>query len=397
MRSASLRVIVAEDDPGMRAMLNALLDGDERIDLVASAADADEAIDAAREHQPDVCVVDVGMPGGGGPHAARGIRAACPAARLVALSGREDRETVVEMLRAGVSGYVVKGATAEEILDAIRRVGRGQRVLSHAVTSGVIDELSARLDRDERRDNRLRGIAKRIDAVLTEGLLSMVFQPICRLPAQRPVGFEALARFEHARAQGPDVWFAEAAEVGRLLELELTAVRSALATLPALSPSAFLAINVSPSTLCSPELLELVRDCGSGDRLVIEATEHAPISDYELAARALTSLRAAGVRLAVDDAGAGFASLRHIVRLGPEFIKVDGEITRQVATDRGQRALTKALIAFAQETEALIVAEGLETDDQIAAVHQLGVALGQGYGLGRPGPIHAARGLARSR
>jgi EAL domain-containing protein (putative c-di-GMP-specific phosphodiesterase class I)/CheY-like chemotaxis protein len=382
-----VRVLVAEDDEPMRLLLQALLAGDETLELVAAVGDAEAAIEAARVHQPDVCVLDVSMPGGGGPVAARGIRAACPASRLVALSGHEDRTTVVEMLRAGVAGYVVKGASPDEIIDAVNRTARGESALSRAVTGGVVGELSAHLADAERRDRRLQDIADRVERVLSDGLLSTVFQPICDLHAGGAVGFEALARFHTEPVQGPDIWFAEAGEVGLLLELELAAVRTALIAVPALSPEVFLAVNVSPSTLCTSDLLELIRHSDVGDRLVVEATEHAPIEDYDAVGRALSSLRALGVRLAVDDAGAGFASLRHIVRLAPEFIKIDGALIRQVDADRGQRALTKALIAFAGETEATIVAEGLETDDQVAALRELGVTLGQGYRLGRPAPI----------
>jgi EAL domain-containing protein (putative c-di-GMP-specific phosphodiesterase class I)/CheY-like chemotaxis protein len=386
-----LRVLIAEDDEGMRAALEALLAGDEDVELVASVGDAQAAIDAAERCEPDVCVLDVSMPAGGGPRAARGIRAVRPGCRLVALSGREDRETVVEMLRAGVAGYVVKGAVPAEILSAVRAAARGESPLSPAVTGGVVDELSSHLARDERREERLRTIAERVEATLARGLLAMVFQPICDLASHEAIGFEALARFELEPVRTPDVWFAEAAEVGLLVELELTAVRAALGALPALADEAFLAVNVSPSTLCGPELLDVIRDTRDAERIVLEATEHAPIDDYELATRALEALRAHGVRLAVDDAGAGFASLRHIVRLSPEFIKIDGTLTRRVDADRSQRALTKALIAFAGETDATIVAEGLETDDQVTALRELGVTLGQGYRLGRPGPLRHAR------
>jgi EAL domain-containing protein (putative c-di-GMP-specific phosphodiesterase class I) len=329
-------------------------------------------------------VLDVSMPGGGGPRAAREILARCPAARLVALSGHEDRVTVVEMLRAGVVGYLVKNASAPEILDAVKRTARGESALSREVTGGVLRELSVHLAHAERRDRQHQSIVDRVEATLSDGLLDVVLQPICDLHTMRPVGYEALARFPLEPVRGPDVWFSEAAQVGLLLDLDLAVVRVALTAFDGLPPDVFLAVNVSPSTLCSPELLELVRETGAGDRLVIEATEHARIDDYEAVGRALSALRTLGVRLAVDDAGAGFASLRHIVRLAPDLIKIDGELTRCVDTDRTHRAVTKALIVFARETEATIVAEGLETDDQVAALRELGVSLGQGYRLGAP-------------
>src|SRR3954453_16160796 len=132
----NVRVLVAEDDPGTRSLLQALVSGEDGLELVAAVADAEAAIQATRIHEPDVCVLDVSMPRGGGPRAARAIRAACPKVRVIALSRHEDRDTVLEMLRAGVVGYVVKGASPEEIVESVRRPARGETALSAAVTSG---------------------------------------------------------------------------------------------------------------------------------------------------------------------------------------------------------------------------------------------------------------------
>src|SRR3954453_14446610 len=199
----NVRVLVAEDDPGTRSLLQALVSGEDGLELVAAVADAEAAIQATRVHAPDVCVLDVSMPGGGGPRAARAIRAACPKVRMIALSGHEDRDTVLEMLRAGVVGYVVKGASPEEILDSVRRTARGETALSAAVTSGVVGELAAHLAARERREQRLQGIAERVEATLANGLLNMVFQPICDLRNRAPIGFEALARFTLEPVRGP--------------------------------------------------------------------------------------------------------------------------------------------------------------------------------------------------
>jgi EAL domain-containing protein (putative c-di-GMP-specific phosphodiesterase class I)/DNA-binding NarL/FixJ family response regulator len=386
IRQRRMRILIAEDDPAMRAALDALVASDEGLELVASVGDAEAAVAAAVEHRPDVCVLDVAMPGGGGVHATRRIRASLDGTRVVALSGMEDRETVVEMLRAGAAGYVVKGTATEEILDAIHRTARGEATLSRAVTSSVVGELSDQWARDERARRERDGIASRIRRSIEEGLLEMVLQPICELGRRRAVGYEALSRFHLEPQQPPNVWFAEAAEVGLLAELEMAAVESALALLPSLAPTTFLTVNVSPATAATTELLEAVSRTRAAGRVVIEITEHAPIDDYEQMGQALARLRRQGVRVAIDDAGAGFASLRHIVRLAPELIKIDGALTRDITASRTQRALTSALIAYARETGTEIVAEGLETDAQIAELRKLGVGWGQGYRLGRPAP-----------
>lgn len=381
------RVLIAEDDPAMRAALTSLIETDDALLLVATAGDAQEAIAAAVGEQPHVCIVDVNMPGGGGPEAAREIRAQVPGAYVLALSGNEDRPTVVEMLRAGAAGYVVKGIAPEDLLAAIHRTADGQSTLSPAVTGGVVGELAEHLARDEASRRRHDDTTHAIGRVLAEGQFHMEFQPICRLRSGDAIGFEALARFGPEPRQPPDVWFSRAADVGLLLELEVEAVKAALPTLEKLPQDQFLSVNVSPSTVVNPRFLSALVATGRCPQIVVEVTEHAPIADYDAVNAAMSRLREHGVRLAVDDAGAGFASLRHIVRLAPDLIKIDGELTRHVGADRSQRALTSALIAFARETGATIVAEGLETDEQIGALRSLGVEVGQGFRLGRPAPL----------
>jgi len=144
-----IRVLVAEDEQAVREALVDLLSSDAAIEVVGSAKDTDEAIQMATDFKPDVALVDVKMPGGGGARAAREIRANSPQTHVVALSAYEDRRTVLEMLRAGVVGYVVKGTSADEILRTVRRSLRGQGSLSVEVTADVIHELVALLDHSE--------------------------------------------------------------------------------------------------------------------------------------------------------------------------------------------------------------------------------------------------------
>ena len=383
-----IRVVIAEDDPVSRAALSALVDAERALELVGAAADAAEAIALVTAERPQVCIVDVHMPAGGGAHAARAIRETCPETHVLALSGREDRATVVEMLRAGAVGYLVKGNDAGEVVQAVHAAARGQRMVSRQVADGVVGELADQLAREDADRLRRQRQLDRIRRVVREGQLGVAFQPIVDLAGRRVVGFEALARFASEPVRSPDLWFAEAAEVDRLAELELAAVRAALRGLPQLPLDAFLTINVSPATAVSDALLMLLSPV-VGRRVVVEVTEHAPIADYDDFAPRLERLRARGVRLAIDDAGAGFASLRHILRLAPELIKLDMALTRRIATDRAERALTRALISFAGETDAVIVAEGIESEAEIAALRELGVRFGQGFHVGRPERLEA--------
>jgi EAL domain-containing protein (putative c-di-GMP-specific phosphodiesterase class I)/CheY-like chemotaxis protein len=379
--------MLAEDDPRVRDALAALIGEEATLELVAAVADADEAVVAAEREHPDVALVDVRMPGGGGRTAARGITRRSPGTSVLALSAYEDRDSVLEMLEAGAVGYLIKGSPAERILESIKGAAEGKGTLSEEVTGDVIDALveqraSLRVDEDRARASR-----KRIQHVCENpAALSMVFQPICALEDHHIVGVEELARFAGPPRQGPDRWFAEAAEVGLAEELELTAVRAALVQLPDLPPTLDLSLNVSPAVAAGPGFRQLLETVPA-DRIVVEITEHARIDDYEELGAGLSKLRELGARVAVDDAGAGFASLRHILWLDPQFIKLDRTLIDEIATDRSRQALAAGLISFAEKTGATIVAEGIEREDQLEMLLTLGVGYGQGYFLARPAPL----------
>jgi signal transduction histidine kinase len=153
-----ITVLIAEDEPAVREALADLIETDQELELIGAAIDADQAIALATEHHPDVALLDVKMPSGGGPRASRAIRTLSPETRVVALSAYEDRATVLEMLRAGAAGYLVKGTSAGEIVEAIRRSVRGQASLSAEVTADVIHELVELLDRSERMARQLQDL-----------------------------------------------------------------------------------------------------------------------------------------------------------------------------------------------------------------------------------------------
>jgi EAL domain-containing protein (putative c-di-GMP-specific phosphodiesterase class I) len=384
---AALRVLVAEDDDDMRAALVTLIQSEASFELVGAAADAAEAVKLAASSRPDVALVDVRMPQGGGTAAAIGIRKSSPDTKVIALSAHDDRSTVLRMLQAGAVGYLVKGVRVDEIIDAIKTVKEGQGTLSVEVTSDVISELvgqlAVRTRAREQERRRFRRIRRALDE---ESAFSMAYQPIFELESGAVVGAEALARFQHAPRRGPLQWFAEAAEVGLGDKLEIAAVQKAVGALDNLPAGAFLSVNISPDTLGMPALDDVIFETVPG-RLVAEVTEHARISDYGKLDRALAPLRERGIRLAVDDAGAGFASLRHILRLDPDFIKLDRTLIDGIDGDRSKQALAAGLISFAAKSGATIIAEGIERPDEVETLVGLGVSYGQGHHLARPAPL----------
>ena len=386
---APIRVLIAEDERVIRDALARMVDDEETLELVAVAADAEEAATMAGKERPDVALIDVKMPGGGGVRATREIRRLSPHTRVVALSAYDDRGTVLQMVRAGVSGYLVKGGPPEEIVETIHRSVRGYGALSGEVAAEVIAELGGHLEREELENEERRLAMERIERSIRGDGLSMVYQPIFDLQDQRPIGYEALARFSEGPNRPPDAWFGEAAALGLGPELELAALRCAMAELDSIPDGAYLAVNISPATALSAQFQKAAAAL-EASRLVVEITEHAKVDDYETLAHSLRTVRGAGGRLAIDDAGAGFASLRHILLLAPDVIKLDISLTRDVHSDRARRALASALISFASQIEATIVAEGIETQEEMDALRSLGVRYGQGYYLAHPAPLGQA-------
>jgi EAL domain-containing protein (putative c-di-GMP-specific phosphodiesterase class I) len=220
----------------------------------------------------------------------------------------------------------------------------------------------------------------------------IVFQPIVDLRTGGVVGAEALTRFGTGTGtRPPDAWFAEAKEVGLGVELETAAIRSALDQLHRLPSGLYLSLNASPDTMMSEEFRAAVASAPA-ERVVLELTEHDSIDDYALFEKIATELRSHGARLAIDDAGAGYSSLRHIINLHPDIIKLDIGLTRGIDGDPARRALGSAMLAFGLDAfDASIVAEGIETEGEFKTLRGLGYQFGQGFYLGRPGRLRVPR------
>lgn len=228
-----------------------------------------------------------------------------------------------------------------------------------------------------------------LQLAIDAGQPSVAFQPVVDLHDRRVIGVEALARFLLEPRLPPDVWFDAAHRVGLGIDLELTAVRNAVRAAASLPRHVYMAVNVSPDTVLAPRFDEMLADAAA-DQLVLEITEHARVDDYAVIREALSPARGRGVRIAIDDVGAGFASLRHVLRLDPEIIKLDQEITRGVEHDAGRAKLVGGLIAGASAVSTLVIAEGIETEAQLLRLLELGVRGGQGFFIGRPTDLRAA-------
>jgi EAL domain-containing protein (putative c-di-GMP-specific phosphodiesterase class I) len=221
--------------------------------------------------------------------------------------------------------------------------------------------------------------------VLAEpGLVTPVFQPIVDLERGAAAGFEALARFHSAPKAPPPFWIEAAYRLGRGAELEALLLERGLAARADVPPSAFLAVNLSPRALMSREVEIVLARAESLAGVVVEVTEQAEVEDYARLQQVIARIRAAGGRLAIDDAGAGYASLSHILALRPEFVKLDRGLVSGIDRDEAKRGVVESLAMFTGRIGAQLVAEGVETEAEMAALQRIGTPFAQGYALGRP-------------
>jgi EAL domain-containing protein (putative c-di-GMP-specific phosphodiesterase class I) len=222
----------------------------------------------------------------------------------------------------------------------------------------------------------------RLEEVLQRQAFSPVFQPIVELRGARVIGFEALTRFHDGTP--PDTRFAEASALDRGIELEAATLLAALDAAPALPDAAWLSVNVSPPLVMADGVLkDALRSAGRP--LVLELTEHDRVEDYDALRRAIDDL-GGDVRLSIDDAGSGFASLRHVLALRPSFVKLDQSWVSGIHDDPARQALVAGLGHFARSTGCVLIAEGVETEPEREVLRELSVDLGQGFLFGHPAP-----------
>ena len=266
-----------------------------------------------------------------------------------------------------------------------RSMGERDLGVVKAFAQLAAEQIEVTLEQDVRRS----ALASTISQLIAGQRLTILHQPIHMLDGDRAAGVECLARFPDAKTRGPDAWFGEADEVGLGIELEMLAVRSALETLPYVPHGFYMSVNASPATIISGAL-EQALNASDGDRLVIEVTEHQQVDDFTALKEALRRI-GPKARIAIDDVGAGYAGLRHIVDLEPDILKLDMSLTRDIHRDPARRALASALVAFSKQIGSTLIAEGVENCEERDTLKSLGVKYGQGYFYSRPLPVVASQ------
>jgi EAL domain-containing protein (putative c-di-GMP-specific phosphodiesterase class I) len=230
---------------------------------------------------------------------------------------------------------------------------------------------------------RLAEVRRRLEEVSEGGSIRVAFQPIVDLATTKVIGYEALARFEGDATVSPRTWFVEAAKLGLLRAVEIAAIRAAIAELDSLPSDAFISLNVSPQTAASEELRDVIAAV-DGARVVLEITENDAVESYDEVSEAVGKLRARGVRIALDDTGSGDVSFSSLFEVHADIIKIDIEVTHGIESDPMKEAMASALKALADRLGAMSLAEGIETEEELERLRQVGVQAGQGYLFGKP-------------
>jgi diguanylate cyclase (GGDEF)-like protein len=311
---------------------------------------------------------------------------------------QEDARALAELARAeaadnsaGIGAratYVVLPDDASNAANALAALDEGLAA-ARAGRRRVVAFDRGRLDGVEYSAGYTASLAQRREAILevlkAPETIATVFQPIVSLEDGRTVGFEALSRFRAEPERPPDRWIAEAHAVGLGLDIEVECVRRAVRSRGAVPDGAYLSVNMSPEAILFPEMDAALGE-GSLEGLVIEITEHEAVGDYARLASRLADYRGRGALVAIDDTGAGHASMRHVTQLAPDYIKVDRSLIHDLHLDHAKRALVRSMVTLEKELGASVVAEGIESAEELQALRELGVPLGQGYLLARPRP-----------
>ncbi len=253
----------------------------------------------------------------------------------------------------------------------------------------IADIASGLIEKKILLESEYQEITKKIQTVLDTNSIEIHYQPIYSLHTKRIAGFESLSRFISEPYRPPNIWFDEASQVGLGESLEIMAIKKAIKNMNKFDNDTYISVNASPEYILNGSLATALDDVDA-NRIVLEVTEHARVDDYSLFRQSLNTLRERGIRLAIDDAGAGYSSFQHILRLEPDIIKLDMSLIQNIHQEQRKYLLAKALCAFSKAIECTVIAEGVETTEELDVLKELGVDKVQGYLLGRPMSISDA-------
>jgi EAL domain-containing protein (putative c-di-GMP-specific phosphodiesterase class I)/DNA-binding NarL/FixJ family response regulator len=378
---AEIRVAVADDEETVVDVLRTLIGSDPTLRFVGAANDAEAAIDVALRERPDVILVDVRMPGGGGVRAVREITKRCPPTKIVALSAHEDANTVIGMISAGAHAYVRKAESTEKILRTIHRtVDRPVDGPQSLPAKPRLALIAPPLPRPDER-------GPRVARAILDGQITAEFDPIVDLGTGRTIGFDVRSRVATLPLRSYDSWRADAEAADLQLDFELAAFRAATRALREIPSDLFIEFEVSPNTARSARFRRAVgRSIANqivlGFSSLVVGDDLAP-AQADLG-ETLATLRERGVRVSARDVGAGLPSLRQLLSLAPEFARLDETLTRSVSDSFSNHAIVASATACAAEVGARVIASEVASGDQLEELRALGVEMIQGPIVSEP-------------
>ena len=384
-QTSPIRVAVADDEETVVDVLRALIGSDPSLRFVGAAHNAEDAIELTVRERPDVVLLDVRMPGGGGLRATREITKRCAPTKVVALSAHEDSDTVIGMISAGASAYVPKGDSTDKILRTIHRTIDANYMLTEQEPQ--LTHVPPMLPR---RTQQSTAVAKAI----LDGTITAEFEPIADLATGRIVGVDALPRVATLPHRPYDNWLADAEAVDLLLDVEMAAFRASVSAFSMIPDDLFLEFEVTPSTAADGRFRRAIRrpiapriilgfsPLAATDASVLEAVDPGEI---------LATLRGRGVRIASRDAGPGVASLRHLSVFTPNLVRLDETLVRTLGNSFSSHSIVAAVAACASDIGARVIAPGVSSPEQLHELRNLGIELVQGPIVSEPIPLSELR------
>ena len=372
-----IRVLVADDDRAVVDALRTLVGSDPSLRFIGAAKDAEQAIDLVVRERPDVVLLDVQMPAGGGLRAAREISERCVETKIVALSAHEDADTVIGMIASGAHGYVPKGDPTDKILRTIRRVSETGR---RPHQSGNAD-LTLVPPVGPIRDERAAVIARAI----IDGAVTADFAPIVDIATMRTVGFQSQPRVVTLPHRRYDAWCDDAHAFGLLPDLELATLGHAISALRDVPDGIFLEVEVSPLTASEARFRRIFGPTVV-PRIVLGFSAVVAGGDVRIEgvdfADTLETMRARGVRLAATASGSDMEELSHLRNLRPDFVRLDETLSRSLDSSFIHHSIVAAALDCAAQVGARVIATGVRSEAQLEELRTLGVQLAQGSHVG---------------
>jgi EAL domain-containing protein (putative c-di-GMP-specific phosphodiesterase class I)/CheY-like chemotaxis protein len=376
---ATMTVLVVDDNPVNVDLLKSLLKV-EGLPRVICETDARRVATILPLVNPDLILLDLHMPHLDGYEVLDAIRDFAAGTYLPVLVVTADvaPESRNRALAHGARDFLTKPLDVTEITLRIANLLQTRQLYADLRRTVGTNGANGSLDQPLVRDI--------IQTVIDGRRVAPFFQPVVDIRDHGTVGYEALARFAQPSTRGPAGWFHDAHLVGLGVNLEWLAVMQALPFIDAIPADCFMALNMSPATILHLQHEELcpAEVC---PQIVIELTEHVPVEDYAALHFALAGIRENGARLAADDLGAGYAGFRHLLALEPDIIKLDISLVNGIHANRPARALARAIVAFAADVGAEVIAEGVEAAADLDELRDLEIRWAQGCLLGRPAPL----------